>query len=90
MRNVSVPWQEPDKDHPNLAPTYWRSVLDQTNLRYYFESTLSPSLAWVDLSKLDFAPNSGIRSLRVEGNDEAMGNVSAVFKPAEPVSFLAP
>ena len=90
MRNVSVPWQEPDKDHPNLAPTYWRSVLDQKNLRYYFESTLSPNIVWVDLAKLNFEPGSGIRSLRVEGNDEALGNISTAFKPAKPISFLAP
>jgi choloylglycine hydrolase len=29
MRNVSVPWGQADPDHPNLAPTYWRTVIDQ-------------------------------------------------------------
>ncbi|MFO0889903.1 MAG: linear amide C-N hydrolase [Isosphaeraceae bacterium] len=90
MRNVSVPWQEADKEHPNLAPTFWRSVLDQKNLLYYFESTLSPNIVWVDLSNIDFAPDSGIRSLRVEGNDEAIGNMTGRFQPARPISFLAP
>jgi choloylglycine hydrolase len=89
-RNVSMPWQEPDKDHPNLAPTYWRSVLDQRNLRDCFESTLSPNVVGVELSQTDSAPGSGIRSLRVEGNDEVIGNATSAFRPAEPISFLAP
>ncbi len=90
MRNVSVPWQEPDKEHPNLSPTYWRSVLDQTNRRYYFESALSPNLVWVDVARLDFAPGSGVRALKVEGNDEVLGNVTTRFQAAEPIQFLAP
>lgn len=90
MRNISVPWGSPDKDHPNIAPTYWRTVIDQTNRRYYFESTLSPNIVWVDLGKLDFAPASGIRSIRVEDNDDILGDVSQSLKPANPISFLAP
>lgn len=90
MRNVSVPWQQPDKDHPNLSPTYWRSVLDQTNRRYYFESTLSPTLVWVDLKAIDFAAGTGVRALKVEGHDDLVGNVSGSFQPADPIRFLAP
>lgn len=90
MRNISVPWGQPDEKHPNIAPTYWRSVLDQKNLRYYFESTLSPNIVWADLSKIDFSPGSGIRSLRVEGNDEIIGNVNKDFKEAKNIVFLAP
>lgn len=90
MRNVSVPWGEPDKDHPNLSPTYWRTVIDQKNLVYYFDSALSPDIVWVNLGKLDFAPGSGVRALPLEANNDIIGNVSAAFKPAKPVSFLAP
>ncbi|MEI6535379.1 MAG: linear amide C-N hydrolase, partial [Verrucomicrobiaceae bacterium] len=90
MRNVSVPWGTPDKDHPNIAPTYWRTVIDQKNLRYYFESALSPNLVWADLSKIDFSSGSGIRAVRVEGNDEIIGNINGAFKPTKPIQFLAP
>ena len=90
MRNVSVPWGQPDPDHPNLAPTYWRTGIDQTHLVYYFESALSPNIVWANLSKIDFSPGSGVRSLTVEGNYEIMGNVNAAFQPAKPISFLAP
>ncbi len=90
MRNVSVPWGEPDKDHPNLAPTYWRTVIDQSNLRYYFESTLSPNILWVDMTTIDFSPESGIRNVLVEGNDDLIGNINKSFQAAKNITFLAP
>ena len=90
MRNVSVPWGRPDEQHPNIAPTYWRTVIDQKNLRYYFESTLSPNIVWADLGKIDFSPNSGIRSVRVEGNDDLIGNINKDFKADKNIVFLAP
>jgi penicillin V acylase-like amidase (Ntn superfamily) len=90
MRNISVPWGQPDPQHPNLAPTYWRTVSDQKNLRYYFESTLSPNVVWADLTRIDFSPKSGIRNLAVEGGDEIIGNVNNSFKAADSIRFLAP
>ncbi len=90
MRNVSVPWGEPDPDHPNLAPTYWRTAIDQKHLVYYFDSAMSPNISWVDLGKIDFAPGSGVRSLQVEGPDTRIGDLSAAFKPSAPIVFLSP
>ena len=92
MRNVSVPWGAADPDHPNIAPTYWRSVLDHSRKAYYFESALSPYVVRVDLGKIDFAPGSGIRSLALEGEDgfNLMGDVTGAFKPAAPIAYLAP
>lgn len=90
MRNVSVPWGRPDPEHPNLAPTYWRTVIDQKNLRYYFESTLSPTIVWVDLTTIDFSAKAGLRALAVEGNDAVAGNVNRAFRKAGPIAFLGP
>jgi choloylglycine hydrolase len=90
MRNVSVPWGQADPDHPNLAPTYWRTVIDQSNRIYYFESALSPNIVWVDLKALDLSPGSGIRRVRVEGNDALMGSINANLEPSEPIAYLAP
>ncbi len=90
MRNVSVPWGQPDELHPNIAPTYWRTVLNQTNRRDYFESTLSPNIIWADLGQIESSPGSGIRSLRVEENDEIIGNVNKSFEEAKNIVILAP
>lgn len=92
MRNVSVPWGAADPDHPNIAPTYWRSVLDHTRKHYYFESALSPFVVMVDLNKLDFSPGSGVRSIALEGEAgfALQGEISTAFKPNDPIAYLAP
>ena len=90
IRNVSVPWGVGDPQHPNLSPTYWRSVADSTAKVYYFESTLSPNIVWVNLNNLNFDPGSGVRAIAVENNYSIIGNINADLLPAEPISFLAP
>ena len=64
-------------------------MLDQTNRRYYFESTLGPNIVWADLGQIDFSPGSGICSLRVEENDEIIGNVNKSFKETKSIVSLA-
>lgn len=90
MRNVSVPWGVGDPEHPNLSPTYWRSVADSTNKVYYFESALSPNIVWVNLNKINLGPGSGIRAVKVEENYAIIGNVDSALAPAAPIAFLAP
>ena len=90
MRNVSVPWGVGDPEHPNLSPTYWRSVADETNKIYYFESALSPNIVWVNLNNINFAPGSGVRAVAVEENYSIIGNIDNALKPAAPIAFLAP
>lgn len=90
MRNVSVPWGVGDPEHPNLSPTYWRSVADSTNKIYYFESALSPNIVWVNLNNINFNPGSGVRAVAVEENYSIIGNIDNALKPAEPITFLAP
>ena len=90
MRNISVPWGTPDPDHPNISPTWWRTLLDQKNGVYYFDSALSPRMVWVNLRQIDFRPGSGIRAIAIEGNPELQGNLTARLRPAPSIRFLAP
>jgi choloylglycine hydrolase len=92
MRNVSVPWGEPDPEHPNIAPTYWRTVMDHGRKIYYFESALSPDIVWVNLNNVDFTPKSGVRSVSLEGPEgfALMGSINTAFKPAENITYLKP
>ncbi|MFO1039957.1 MAG: linear amide C-N hydrolase [Geminicoccaceae bacterium] len=92
MRNVSVPWGEPDPQHPNIAPTYWRTVIDHTRGVYYFESALSPDIVWVNLGEIDFRPESGIRAVALEGPSgfALMGKINGAFQPAAPIAYLKP
>jgi choloylglycine hydrolase len=90
MRNVSVPWGVGDPEHPNLSPTYWRSVADSTNKVYYFESALSPNIVWVNLKNVNLGPGSGTRAVAVENNYSIIGNIDSALAPAQPITYLAP
>jgi penicillin V acylase-like amidase (Ntn superfamily) len=91
MRNVSVPWGQTDAAHPNLSPTLWRTALDHKRLVYYFESSLSPNVVWVNLNKIDFSVGSGVRVAAVEGSDvDLVGDIGAAFKPSEYIRYLKP
>jgi len=90
MRNVSVPWGQADPEHPNISPTWWRTLIDQKNQVYYFDSALSPQMVWVNLRQLDFKPGSGIRAIQIEGNDTLQGDITSQLKPAPAIQFLAP
>ncbi|MFN7803743.1 MAG: linear amide C-N hydrolase [Planctomycetaceae bacterium] len=92
MRNVSVPWGAPDPQHPNIAPTYWRTVLDHGRRVYYFDSALSPYVVAVDLKKIDFAAGKGLRRVGLEGESayQQAGDITDKFQPAEPVQYIAP
>lgn len=44
-------------------PTRWVSVADLTNLTYYFNSTTTPNIIWLNLNQLDFSEGKPILSL---------------------------
>ncbi|MHB8973428.1 MAG: hypothetical protein ACYC3X_09320 [Pirellulaceae bacterium] len=56
----------------------------------YFESTASPSLAWVKLGKTDFQAGTGVRKLTLVGKPDLAGDQTVNFEQAEPFKFLAP
>lgn len=92
MRNVSVPWGAPDPNHPNIAPTYWRTVIDHTRGVYYFESALSHYVVAIDVKAIDFSTEAGVRSVALEGKESysLVGLINKSLKPTEPIRYLAP
>ena len=62
MRNVSVPFGITTPDKPHISSTRWRSVSDQKNKIYYFESVMTPNLFWLDLKKIDLVPKPESRN----------------------------
>lgn len=88
MRNVSVPLGITTPGQPNISSTIWRVVADHTNKRYFFESTRSPNIFWVDLADLDFSEGAPTRKLTLTGNVTFSGNTASQFQPAEPMQFL--
>lgn len=62
MRNVSVPFGITTPDKPHISSTRWRSVSDQKNKIYYFESVMTPNLFWLDLKKSTLVPKPESRN----------------------------
>ncbi len=88
MRNVSVPFGITTPDKPYISSTRWRSVADQKNKVYYFESTLTPNLFWLDLKKIDFSPKAGIRKLPLTNGEIYAGDAVKDLKDSKPFTFL--
>jgi penicillin V acylase-like amidase (Ntn superfamily) len=88
IRNVSVPLGISTPGQPNIASTLWRSVSDHKNRRYYFESTRSPSVFWVDVKDLDFAAGAPAKKLTVSDGAIFSGNAAGKFETAKPFAFL--
>lgn len=90
MRNVGVPRGITTPGQPNISSTIWRTVADQKQRVYFYESTFSPGVVWVKLADLDFTPESGVRKLQLDGEPDRSGDQTREFRPAKPFTFLRP
>ena len=74
MRSVAVPLGITTPDKPNISSTIWRTVSDQTNLLYYFDSATTPNTFWVDFKDMDFSKGAPAKNylLRVENTMQVM------------------
>lgn len=90
VRNASVPYGISTAEEPNISSTRWRTVIDHKDNRYFFESALSPSVFWVELTKLDFSPGTPTRRLDLGEGQKTIysGDTSAQFQPAEAFAFM--
>ncbi len=88
IRNVSVPFGKPDPLKPNVSSTIFRTVIDLTAGRYYFESTYAPNVVWIDYSQLDFSKGASEKELQVEKLIFTLnGNISNKLIKATPFEF---
>ena len=80
-RNVSVPFGAPYESF-GIYNTEYRTVMNLTDKRYYFELTTSPNVIWADLAKMD--GSIGAPVLVLDPDDLALsGDVTSKFKPAK-------
>lgn len=88
LNNVSVPMGITTPGQPNIPNTRWRTVADQTILRYYYQDVRTPNAFWVDLKQADFKPGAPVLRLRLEAHEVHAGNALKDFKPSQPLPFL--
>lgn len=79
-RNVSVPFGAPYKGF-GIYNTEYRTVMNLSNKRYFFELTTSPNVFWADLAKFRTSPGSPVMALDPD-NILLADNVSDAFKPS--------
>ncbi len=84
-RNVSVPFGAPYRDF-GVYNTEFRTVINLTSKRYYFELTDQPNVIWADLSKFKLKKGSPVMVLDPH-NPKLSGNVSGKFTKAKKVPF---
>jgi penicillin V acylase-like amidase (Ntn superfamily) len=88
MRSVSVPLGISTPDQPNLSSTIWRTVSDQKNRVYYFDSSTRPDTFWVSLDKLNLKPGAPVLKLTIDSGQVYSGDVSASFVPTPSFRFM--
>lgn len=88
IRNCSVPFGISSESEPNISSTRWRSVSDQKNRVYFFETVLTPDVFWVDLTDFDLSPEAPVMKLSLADYATYNGKANESFRPAEPFRFI--
>ncbi|GEK46235.1 choloylglycine hydrolase [Bisbaumannia pacifica] len=84
-RNVSVPFGAPYKDF-GIYNTEYRTAINLTDRRYFFELTTSPNVIWAELDGFGLEAGAPVMTLDPDDIDLA-GDVTASFQPAESAPF---
>lgn len=87
IRSVSVPFGLKTPDQPNIASTLWRTIADQKNRVYFYDSATTPNTFWVSFDKLNFKEGAPVLKLSLDKGEVYAGEVSKELKPAESFQF---
>ncbi|MCA6067509.1 linear amide C-N hydrolase [Chryseobacterium sp. RG1] len=88
IRNCSVPYGISSESEPNISSTRWRSVSDQKNLVYYFETVFTPNTFWVNLKEFDLSAKGKVMKLDLSNYQTYNGKANSNFKESAPFKFL--
>lgn len=88
MRSVGVPLGITTPGKPNISSSIWRTISDQNNLVYYFDSATTPNTFWVDFRDVDFSKGQPVKKLTVAGGKFYAGNTAKLFEPTTAFEFL--
>ena len=83
--NVAVPYgaTSASPDTAGAYPTWWTSVTDLTNGRYYWHSTKSPSIIWVNLKQINFTKGQPVQNIDPR-KPTLSGDVTKMFRKVTP------
>ena len=81
-----MPFNAPYKTPGTIYDTEYRTVLDLTHRRYFFELTTSPNVIWAELMKFDLSPGAPVLVLNPD-NIALSGDVTEKFEKAASAPF---
>ena len=87
IRNCSVPYGISSEKEPNISSTRWRSVADQKNKVYFFETALTPNTFWVNIKDVDFNKEKQSKKLDLSNYKTYSGNALSSFTVSAPFKF---
>lgn len=87
IRNVSVPLGISIPEQPNISSTRWRTVSDQKNKVYYYESTSYPNVFWVEMNDVNLSEGAPVMMLDLAAGNTYAGNTAAYFIEKPPFRF---
>ncbi len=85
-RVASVPLNAPYKTPGTIYDTEYRTVLDLTDRRYFFELTTSPNVVWLELDQFDLSEGAAVMSIDPD-NIELSGDISSKLTRDEKFKF---
>lgn len=88
IRNVSVSLGISVPAQPNISSTRWRTVADQKNKVYFFESTMTPNVFWINMKDLDFSAGAPIKKLNLANGETYAGNAAKNMVDSPSFKFL--
>ena len=89
IRNASVPIGITTPNEPNISTTRWRTVADQKNKLYFFESAYKENIFWVDLKDINFEKGQPLKKLTLTDGSYYTENTAKYFKDTnESFNFL--
>ena len=88
IRNVSVPLGISTPTQPNISSTRWRTVADQKNKVYFFESTMTPNVSWINMKDLHFSEGASVKKLNLANGETYAGNAAKDMVNSPSFKFL--
>ena len=88
IRHVSVPLGISTPAQPNISSTRWRTVADQKNKVYFFESTITPNVFWINMKDLDFSAGAPVKKLNLANGETYAGNAAKDMVNSPSFKFL--
>jgi len=85
-RNASVPFGAPNYAPGTVYNTEYRTAIDLTNARYFFELTTAPNVIWVSLDRINLGAGAPVMVLD-PNNIDLSGDVTSKFQKAKKVPF---